>query len=702
MRIADAARVRPMLATTGEVPLSSPLYAYEPKYDGIRALVLVTPSPSGRKRIPARPAVVHIWSRLGNEKTRQFPEIVAGISQAFAGIAGPCFVDGEIVALDAQGEAASFLHLQNRGYFRAPTRGGPRAAVAFVAFDLLVDGDTDIRSQPLRERRVRLERLFKGRTDSVVRLSEQVVGKGDALRARAEAHGWEGMLAKRLDSRYLSGKRSPDWCKVKLVRHQTCVIGGWTDPRGARPRFGALLLGVYDDHGALHHVGQVGAGFSGAELDRVWTLLQRARATHSPFLAVPRALQQSHWTTPTLVCEIKFTEWTLDGKLRHPTYLGVRDDVEPRSVRQEPQAGETRRAATGGRGSTSRVPSGSRPTTAARSTGDAATSVETSVSVTTLLAQLDRIQGGSGNGTLQLPRDERLEVTNLRKVFWPALKLTKGDLFRHYVRVAQVILPVLADRPLVMKRYPNGIDAKPFYQHRATAHIPSNVRVETVEASDGPRPHIVGSSLLALLYTTQLASISQDPWFSRVGTPDAADFVAFDLDPPDELPFRRVLDMALYVRDELAGLGADAFAKTSGSRGVHVFVSMPPGTPFEAAGLFAQIVATIVARKHPRLATVERTLSARGQRVYIDYLQNARGKTLASAYSARANAWAGVSTPLTWQEVETGVTPQDFTVATFGSRLDRVGDLWQALRRAKAVDLRAVMKYAEPAPKRRR
>jgi bifunctional non-homologous end joining protein LigD len=255
---------------------------------------------------------------------------------------------------------------------------------------------------------------------------------------------------------------------------------------------------------------------------------------------------------------------------------------------------------------------------------------------------------------------------------------------------------VLADRPLVMKRYPNGVHGKPFYQHRAPERLPAGVRVAHVTSETESRPHIVGGSLLTLLYTAQLASISQDPWFSRIGSEEVIDHVAIDLDPPDGLAYSRVLDVARWVRDELAALGAPGFAKTSGAGGLHIYVPMPPDTPYDAGLLFAQIVATMVARKHPKEATVERSLKARGRRVYVDFMQNARGKTLASAYSARASDFAGVSAPVTWEEVEAGVSPQDFTVRDFADRLDEAGDLWAALRKARGADLRAVMKYVEP------
>jgi len=312
-----------------------------------------------------------------------------------------------------------------------------------------------------------------------------------------------------------------------------------------------------------------------------------------------------------------------------------------------------------------------------------------------LLTQLDEIERGPGGGAITFPGG-RLEVSNLGKVFWPAGSrrtrppLTKGDLFRHYVRVAPMILPVLADRPLVMKRFPNGITGPPFYQHRAPDKVPEGVRIERVATGTETRPHLVGGSLTTLLYTAQLGSISQDPWFSRVTSPDAIDHIAIDLDPPDDLPYARVLDVARWVRDALDALKATGFAKTSGAGGLHVYVPMPPGTSYDSGMLFAQIVATTVAEQHPKQATVERMIKARGRRIYVDYMQNVLGKTLASAYSARASAFAGVSTPITWEEIEEGVEPQDFTIDTFAQRIKDAGDVWAGLRKAKGAEIRAL------------
>jgi bifunctional non-homologous end joining protein LigD len=286
-----------------------------------------------------------------------------------------------------------------------------------------------------------------------------------------------------------------------------------------------------------------------------------------------------------------------------------------------------------------------------------------------------------------------LRVTNLHKVFWPGIKATKGDLFRYYARVAPFVLPAIADRPLVMRRFPNGIAAKPFYQHRAE-EVPAGIRTEVVPAAD-KRSHIIGGTLKTLLYTTQLAAISQDPWFSRIDQPQFADQVALDLDPSEGVPFARCLDVARWIRDELDSLGATGWAKTSGSDGLHVYVPMPPQTPYDAGLLFCQIVATMVAQKHPKVATVERSVAVRGKRIYVDYLQNVLGKTLASAYSVRANDRAGVSTPVSWDEIDAGFDREDLTMATVPSRLERVGDLWRGLRESRGVDLARATRYLQ-------
>jgi bifunctional non-homologous end joining protein LigD len=478
---------------------------------------------------------------------------------------------------------------------------------------------------------------------------------------------------------------------MKNVYEQEFVIGGWTEPRQTRSHFGALLLGVYEEAPTrpsspsrpLRYVGHVGTGFDARELDRVMTLLAPLEIGESPFAGQTPANERPHWVKPRLVAQVRFTEWTSEGYLRHPVYIGLRDDKLATNVRREESLAKPIMGTSGSIGS--RGARGSGTSRTPRTSRTVRTDTYSTAQISALMDQLTAIEATRRDGLLELPDGDSLKVTNLHKVFWPRQKYTKGDLFRYYAQVSPYLLPAIADRPLVMKRFPNGVNAPPFYQHRAD-DVPEGVRTEEVAVAER-RTHVIGGTLKTLMYTTQLAAISLDPWFSRVPEPQFADHVALDLDPAPGVSFNQVLDVAKWIRDELEALHASGVPKTSGASGLHVYVALPPETPYEAGLLFAQIVATMVVRKHPKEATTERSVNARGKRVYIDCLQNILGKTLATAYSARASDYAGVSTPLTWKEVATGVAREDFTIKTVPARLAQVGDLWKPLRTSKGVDL---------------
>jgi len=444
-------------------------------------------------------------------------------------------------------------------------------------------------------------------------------------------------------------------------------------------------------------------------------LLKALEIKDPPFRERPRTNERPHWVKPALVAQVKFTEWTADGKLRHPVYLGLREDKKPEDVIRETKARLSKSAqrvqgsgfkvqgsVQGSKGSVQRSVQGSKGSVqrSVRNRERAEPNLEPfephpeptePLNLEPLLTRLQELESGRKDGVLELAGGHRLNVTNLHKVFWPKLKLTKGDVFRYYVEVAPYILPAIADRPLVMKRFPNGVDAPPFYQHRAQ-DVPAGVRVETVSVAE-TRQQIIGGDLITLLYMTQLAAISQDPWFSRVQTVQSADYVALDLDPSEGVKFDRVLDVARAIRDELDTLGVVGVPKTSGADGLHIYIPLPPRTPYDAGLIFCQIIATVVAQKYPKIATVERSVRARGPRVYVDYLQNVLGKTLATAYSARASQYAGVSAPLAWKEVDAGIRREDFTIKTMPGRVKKVGDLWSALRNGKPADLTRVTRY---------
>jgi len=701
--------LQPMLASLADAPLNDPHFVYEPKYDGIRAIAEIGPKGS-----------VRLWSRLGNEKTRQFPEIATALARWASKRKETLVLDGEIVALDAKGEPTGFQQLQGRIHlldvdsggasFRSsrssrpssPSSPSRRPSAAFIAFDILRDGRTDLRDRPLVERRAALERVFARTGSPLLRISSVVRGDARALYKEALDRGWEGLIAKHADSLYKSGKRTPDWRKLKIVHEQEFVIGGWTEPRQTRTYFGALLLGVYDQSlipdqsripnpQSLIYVGHIGTGFNEKELGRVMKLLEPLETKESPFATTPKTNERAHWVRPKLVAQIKFTEWTADGKLRHPVYLGLRDDKEPTEVQREEKPG-VRGSTFDARRSAERTTNRASRTTnpEPRTTNPARRTTNVEPRTTDLVDQLESLEKARRDGTLTLPDGDQLAVTNLQKVFWPKEKLTKGDLFRYYAHVAPALLPAIADRPLVMKRFPNGVGAPPFYQHRAP-EVPGGVRSEVVRVV-AQRAQIIGGSLKTLVYTTQLAAISQDPWFSRVAHPEFADFAALDLDPSEGVPFARVLDVARWIHEELDALGAIGVPKTSGANGLHVYIPLPPETPYEAGLLYCQIVAALVVHKHPKVATTERAVKARGKRIYIDCLQNILGKTLASAYSARASEYAGVSTPVTWKEIDQGFDRQEFTIRTVPARLAKVGDLWAVLRKSKGVDLEAVTK----------
>ena len=719
--------MRPMLASLDEPPMVQRGMVYEPKYDGIRALVdLAPPATKG-------PAHVRVFSRNGNEKTAQFPAIVNALDKIARTLEGPVLLDGEIVAVDEAGRPLGFQHIQGRIHRTTASeieRGERDQPAILVLFDLLRDGDEDIRSLPLAARRLRLQERVRitAPTKSVLRLSEMTVDDGRPLLERATTEGWEGLIAKDGQSVYQSGRRTPAWKKKKLLKQQEFVIGGWTEPRLSRQNFGALLVGYYDD-GDLRWAGSVGTGFNDAELNRVSTLLRAREVATSPFAQKFKTPERQHWVKPELLAEVKFTEWTSEGLLRQPVYLGMRTDKNAKDVVREdmpsgrPKADGPRSKAPGqgpkakgelekaqGERPKAQGQGNSGPRDAARiketrgkasrtgrSRPQAATKVDADLA--SLFDVLTHLEKTRKDADVTLPNGDSLRFTNLAKVFWPKLGITKGELIRYYVQASPYLLPCVDDRPLVMKRFPNGVDGPAFYQQRHPEKTPPGVRREVlpdhIEPIDeeGPRDRLIGGSLTTLLYMTQLAAISQDPWFSRVADPLSQDHTAIDLDPGEGATFAHVLDVARWVKDELDRFGIPGVPKTSGSRGLHIYIPLPKHTSYQTGQLLAEMVATIVATAHSKVATVERWVKRRPRgTVYVDYLQNILGKTLATAYSARATDYAGVSTPLTWAEVARGIDPKTFTIHTAPARFKEVGDLWAPLRTGKPVDIKKLLK----------
>lgn len=640
---------QPMLASAGKDAPAGPEWVFEPKYDGIRIIALVTAN------------AVALITRNGHDKCRQFPEITNRLRDLARALGRDLVLDGEIVALDARGEPARFQELQGRMHLvdeHAVHDRSSQQPAAYVAFDILLDGRESLLDESWDQRRRHLAAVMRRvpkAARAVLRLSDVAEGSPGRMLAEAHRHRWEGLMAKRRDCPYEPGRRVRHWQKLKIENRQELVIGGWTEPRNSRKHFGALLLGYHDATGDLIYAGHTGGGFSDKLLGEIHARLRRHERATSPFKTPPRTNERAHWVEPRYVAEVKFNEWTTSGVLRQPIFVGLRDDKDPREVVREPAPSRSRAAARATR-------------TVRRAKSDAAGVVE----------QL-RAAPTATHAELSVDSKTTIEVTNLGKVFFPVPKLTKGRLLEYYAEVSPYLLPALADRPLVLKRWPNGIKAGgEFYQQKAPDNVPAGVRVEAV-ADEGitTQRRLIGGDLATLLYIVQLGAISTDPWHSRVQSIADADYSIVDLDPGPEATFKRVIKVAGWVKEELDELGLHAIPKTSGASGIHIVMPLPRGASYEISRALAQLVARRVNEKHRKETTVVRAVKSRpADSVYVDYLQNIRGKTVASVYSARAEPHASVSTPLKWSELTPDLTPRDFTIENVPQRLKRAGDLW--------------------------
>jgi bifunctional non-homologous end joining protein LigD len=694
-RSARVGRLEPMYATIGTAVPDGEGWTFEPKYDGIRVLAYVT---AGGARL---------ITRNGNDKTKQFPEIAAALQALGQKVGHELVVDGEIIAV-VDGVIARFQALQDRMHVKDANTIADfarRQPASIALFDLLVDGADVLLREPWSERRKRLERLLRRRTNQRVHISPSVPGDGEEMLERARRDGLEGVIAKRSDSTYEPGVRSRAWLKLKVEHRQELVVGGWTEPRNTREYIGALLLGYFDADRFVY-AGHTGGGFTRQGLKDMYERLAPLERKAPPFEEPPRTNERAHWTRPEVVVEVKFSEWTADGKMRQPIFLGVRDDKPAREVGREAESVQEK---TSGKLRARRVTAGAAikraKTKRKRAPAKrAATKRRTvSASASPIVSQLEELEQSGKDGTISLDGGVELSVSSLGKVFFPGDRITKGDVMRYYALVAETILPVMQDRPLVLKRFPNGIEGESFYQQKAPDRVPAGVRVETIRNESGVRQRrVIGGDMPTLLYTVQLGAISVDPWHSRVPNLEEADYTILDLDPGPKATFARVLEVAELVREELEELGLSSIPKTSGSSGMHVVVPLEAGVTDETALLAAQIIATRVAARAPSIATIERSVGARPPAsIYVDYLQNIRAKTVAAAYSVRARPGAPVSTPLEWKEVGETLDPRDFTIETVPPRLQRTGDIW-ARGMKNRNPIRALLDTRNGKPKSRR
>jgi bifunctional non-homologous end joining protein LigD len=669
--------IAPMLAEIGDKPFHRGEWMWEPKLDGYRVLAFI----DGQG--------VKLRSRRGLDLSDKFPRLVAEIAeQAVHGM----ILDGEIVAFDAGGKP-SFAALQDRAGLK--TERDIAAAdktwpVVFVCFDLLHFAGIDLRKSPYTDRRRYLAQcLLPSPLVQLVHTHED----GVALSAAALASGFEGVIGKRKDSRYETGRRSQAWLKVKPTMTADFVVGGYTKGKGARAPLGSLLVGYWDKKG-LRFASHVGSGFDDRALKQVKAALEPLQRKTNPFSDEPELNAPTTWVKPETVAEVSFQSWTEDGHLRAPVFLRLRDDIDPRHVR---------RAETG-------------PAAAAEAGGP----------VDDVVAQL-----ASPRAALTLAvGSHQIRLTHLDRVYWPAdpaqdlPAYTKRDLLRYLAQVSPCMLPHLADRPLTMIRMPDGIRGQRFFQKHWEQERPDFVESITVFSSSKDEQHdyLLCNNLPTLLWLAQSGTLEFHVWHSRAkpGTDTVArdtdyagslesleasvlnypDYVLFDLDPyiysgkeakgaePElnTIAFEKGKEVAFWLRELLQGMSLDAIVKTSGKTGLHVFVPIRRTIDFDAARHVSELVGRHLQRLHPKDITLEWSIPKRTGKIFMDYNMNVRGKTLNVAYSPRGAPGAPVSMPLTWDELA-GAHPLDFTLGNAPQRLARTGDRWrEALQKKQDLE----------------
>jgi len=604
--------VEPMKAALSDTPPRGDDWLFEVKWDGVRAIGFI------------QNEELRLRARSGMRCDRQYPELAVVPHQIAAREA---VLDGEIAVVDDKG-VARFHLIQPRIMISDPnsiTHLARKTPVVYFVFDLLYLDGYDLRAVPLSERRKLLEEVAS--PGGVLRVSDAFAGVGQQMLEAAREHGLEGIVAKHATSVY-EPRRSREWLKIKITGEQEFLIGGFTEPQGSRDYFGALVLGFHEG-GKLRWAGNVGTGFDQKLLASIHAKLKPLIIPKSPFADKPAPERGITWVKPELVCEVKFTEWTEDRKLRAPVFLGLRDDKQADEVvREEAPAAEL-------------------------------------------------LDPGTKEASLEID-GRTLKFTNLPKVFYPEEGYTKRDLLNYYDGVSGLILPHLKDRPLSLKRYPNGIHEEYFFQKNVREALAPWLRTEMIDSEHNGKPikYVFAEDRASLLYLVNLGCIDHNPWMSRSPHLENPDFILIDLDP-QECDFDRIVDAAILVKSILDRIGLEGYPKTTGGDGMHVYVPVEPVYSYETTRTFAELIARIAFRENPDLFTTPRAVSKREKgRVYFDYLQNAKSKTIAAPYVLRAYPGAPVATPLDWAEVKQGLHPLQFTIANALERFAAKGDLF--------------------------
>ncbi len=631
--------VKPMLAQSKDEAFDDPDWIFELKWDGYRAIAEVE---NGK---------VSLYSRNGISFNQKFFSLIHHLSKIEQNVV----LDGEIVVLSEAGYPV-FQALQN---FDEKNNNN----LCYYVFDLLHLNGYDTMQLPLLERKKLLSELIENLTN--VLYSDHVEGTGISLFQEAQNEKLEGIMAKKADSSYSPNSRTKLWLKIKTKMHQKAVIAGFTEGKGSRKHFGSLLMGVYEND-KLKYIGNCGGGFNEKSLKEMKTKLEPLIIKDNPFGRKIATKAPITWVKPELVCEVTFSEWTVDGNMRHPIFLGLREDTKPEDVALE------------------------------KSTDN---KLESNVSLKeanikeakkSVKPKTKEKENESGMVTID---GHRLKLTNLDKIYWPEEKYTKGDLINYYRQVAPYILPYLANRPESLHRHPSGVDQESFFQKDMKDMPPGWIETIEIHSESNNKDinYLICQNEATLIYMNNLGCIEINPWNSRKQHLDNPDYIVIDLDPGDNT-FNEVVDTALVVKDVLEKAGAEGYCKTSGSTGMHIYIPLGARYNYEDSRNFAHLIAELVLAELPLLTSLERSPKARKNKIYLDYLQNRKGQTLAAPYSVRPKPGATVSTPLEWKEVRHGLQIGDFTIKNVMQRLKKKGDLFQGVL-GEGIDMEKCLKH---------
>lgn len=615
-----------MLAKPHDEAFDDEDWIFEIKWDGYRAVAdLSTDQPL-------------FYSRNGISFFSKFEKI----SRDFENQIHHMILDGEIVAYDENGKP-NFQWLQQIG-------DNPDLALTYQVFDILWLNGHSTEELPLIQRKELLkEALIE--TD-VIKYCDHVLEKGNAFFSQMKKMKLEGMIAKKANSIYVENHRSSDWLKIKFTNTEETIICGFTEPRGSREGFGALILGKYID-GKLTYSGHTGTGFNRELIHEILQKLEKITVTTSPFENKPKTNMPVTWTKPELVCEIKYSEITKDGIFRHPVFIALREDKNPEDVENTSEETET-----------------------------------ISQPKMTKMTTSKKIKSSENEQEITLNR-HKVKLTNQDKIYFPKDEITKSDVIEYYQSVADYILPHLKNRPLSLNRFPNGIEEQNFYQKDAGDSIPDWVKTTKVysESNDKDIDYIYCNDKATLAYLNNLGCIDMNPWNSSLPDLNHPDFLVLDLDPSKKNTFDEVIETALQVNEVLESVKIDGYCKTSGSTGIHIYIPMGGKYDFDQVKDFAHLLMKQVNEKLPKLTTLERSLQKRdNKKIYLDYLQNRTGQTLASAYSLRPKEGASVSMPLEWKELKKGLQPTDFNIHNALDRIKEKGDLFKPVL-GKGIDM---------------